>query len=85
MWNCFRDGRTFHKNRVAISSTGKFEGEEIIIFDGQTSGDYQEQPDGRLWFFDPVEARYIRSYLNGSTANAGSQWVELQVFGGWVS
>lgn len=81
LWNYFRDGRTFHKNRLAISPTGKFAGEERVIFDSERSGDYQEQPEGRLWFFDPVAARYIRSYLNGSTANAGSQWVELEVFG----
>ncbi len=81
LWNYFRDGRTFHESRLAVSPTGRFEGEEHVIFDSEESGDYRERPDGRLWFFDPIETRYVRSYLNGSTANVGSQWVELEVFG----
>ena len=81
LWNYFRDGRTFQGNRLVVSPTGKFHGEETVIFDSEKSGEYPEQPDGRLWVFEPVEARYVRSYLNGNTANAGSQWVELEVFG----
>jgi hypothetical protein len=81
LWHYFRDGRTYRGNRVVISPTGEFQGEETLIFDSAKSGEYAEQPEGRLWFFEPVKARYIRSYLNGNTANAGSQWVELEAFG----
>ena len=80
-WNYFRDGRTFHGNRLVVSPTGEFQGEETVVFDSEKSGEYPERPEGRLWVFEPVEARYVRSYLNGNTANAGSQWVELEVFG----
>ena len=81
LWNYFRDGRTFQENRIVVSPTGEFQGEETVIFDSTRSGEYAEQPQGRLWFFKPINARYVRSYLNGSTANVGSQWIELEVFG----
>ena len=81
LWNYFRDGRTYHGNRLALSPTDKFAGEESVVFDSDSDGEYEEAADGRIFVFKPVQARYIRSWLNGNTANAGSQWIELEAYG----
>ncbi len=81
LFNFFRDGRTFHGSRVAISTTGEFAGEEKVIFDSRSDGEYAESRRGRVFACDPTDGRYVRSWLNGNTSNVGSQWVELQVYG----
>ena len=80
LWNYFRDGRTFHGGRIAISATGEFRGEEMVVHDSERDGEYAETTDGQAFLFEPSEARYIRSWLNGSTSNPGSQWVELEAY-----
>jgi hypothetical protein len=80
-WGYFRDRRTFHGSRLALSPTGEFAGEQTLVHDSETHGEYPETPDGRLLSFKPVKARYIRSWFHGNTANAGSQWVELEAYG----
>ena len=81
LWNYFRDGRTYHGNRLAVSPTGDFDGEETMIFDSRQHGEYPETIDGRVFAFDAVRARYIRSWLDSNTANPGAQWVELEAYG----
>ena len=46
-------------------------------------GDDQEYPEtaqGKIITFGPVEARYIRAWVGGSTANEWSHWVGIQAF-----
>jgi hypothetical protein len=81
LWNYFRDGRTYHGNRLALSPTGEFAGEETFIFDSRSEGEYAETADGRIFAFEPTQARYVRSWLDSNTANSGAQWVELEVYG----
>ena len=81
LWNFFRDGRTYHGNRLAVSEAGDFAGEEKMIFDSRKQGEYQETADGRIFAFDPIRARYIRSWLDSNTSNSGAQWVELEAYG----
>jgi len=81
LWNYFRDGRTYHGNRLALSATGEFAGEETFVFDSRKDGEYAETADGRIFAFEPIQARYIRSWLDSNTANAGAQWVELEAYG----
>ena len=81
LWNYFRDGRTFHGNRLALSPTGEFAGEETVVFDSRKQGEYAETPRGRVFALPPVRARYVRSWLDSNTVNAGAQWVELEVYG----
>jgi len=81
LWNYFRDGRTYHGNRLAVSPSGEFAGEETFVFDGRKEGEYAETADGRVFAFQPVHARYVRSCLDSNTANAGAQWVEIEVYG----
>jgi len=81
LWNYFRDGRTYHGNRVAVSPTGAFAGEETVVFDSRQEGEYAETPDGRVFAFEPTRARYVRSWLESNTVNDGAQWIELEVYG----
>ena len=81
LWNYFRDGRTYHGNRLALSASGKFAGEETMVFDSRRDGEYAERASGRIFAFEPLDARYIRSWLESNTANAGAQWVELEAYG----
>lgn len=81
LWNFFRDRRTYHGNRVAVSPSGEFAGEETFVFDSRKDGEYAETADGRVFAFDPVRARYVRSWLDSNTSNPGAQWVEIEVYG----
>jgi len=81
LWHYWTDGRTYHENKVAVSDTGNFIGEETVIFD--TTADDEEYPEtaeGKTITFEPIIARYVRAWVNGSTANEWNHWVELQVF-----
>ena len=81
VWHYYRDGRSYTGNRLAVSATGEFAGEETVIFDSATAGTYSETKAGRLFTFEPVEARYIRNWLSENTANASTQWIEIKAYG----
>ena len=81
VWHYYRDGRAYHHNRLALSATGKFAGEETVVFDSDKDGEYPETAQGRLVAFKPVRARYIRNGLDCNTANPSSQWIELKAYG----
>ena len=44
-------------------------------------GEYSETAAGKTHSFTPQPVRYVREYLNGSTANSGNHWVEIEVWG----
>jgi len=81
VWHFFRDGRLYLGNRLAVSATGKFAGEETVVFDSAKDGSYRETRDGRLFTFKPVDARYIRNWLSENTVNSSTQWVEIETYG----
>lgn len=81
IWHYWGDGRIYHENKVALSRTGDFLGEEIIVFDTiKKDSEYPETSAGKTISFRPVKARYIRAYINGSNVNQWNHWVELQAF-----
>ena len=80
LWHYFRDRRAYHHNKIALSPTGEFKGEEIIVFDSEKDGEYPEAAKGRVFSFEPVQARYVRNWTDASTGNVGNQWVELEVY-----
>ena len=63
--------------------TGKFEGEEVVVFDSATEGEYPEPVnDGHHIIIDPpVPGRYVRDQANGSTGNQYTHWMEIEVYG----
>ncbi len=81
IWHYYRDGRSYRGNRLCVSTTGKFAGEETVIFDSAKDGEYRETKDGKLFTFKPADARYIRNYLADNTSNRSTQWMEIQAFG----
>ncbi|MBT3201193.1 MAG: hypothetical protein HN350_14930, partial [Phycisphaerales bacterium] len=80
-WHYYRDGRTYKHNRLSVSATGKFAGEETVVFDAAKDGAYSESKDGKLFTFTPVNARYIRNSLGKNTANKSTQWMEIEAYG----
>ena len=81
VWHYFRDRRAYDGNRIAVSETGAFAGEELVVYDSDLDGTYRETADGKAFCFEPVRARHIRNWLDGNSANATSQWIESQAFG----
>jgi hypothetical protein len=80
IWHYWRDARVYRGNRVAVSATGEFAGEETIVFDSQTDGMYPETEGGQVFNLKPVRARYIRNWLVDNTNNPSCQWVEIEVY-----
>ena len=80
IWHYWRDGRAYHDNKIAISEKGSFHGEEFVVFDSRVDGEYPETAIGKKIIFKPTKARYIRAWVDGSTVNKWSHWVELQAF-----
>jgi hypothetical protein len=80
IWHYWLDGRAYHDNKVAISEKDLFRGEEVVVFDSRVDGEYPETATGKTIMFKPTKARYIRAWVNGSTANKWSHWVEIQAF-----
>ncbi len=79
-WHYYRDGRMYRGNRLAVSATGEFAGEETVVFDSRTAGGYRETETGRLFTFEPVDARYVRNGLSDNTSNRSTQWVEIEAY-----
>ena len=80
IWHYWRDARAYRGNRVALSVSGEFAGEETVIFDSQADGMYPETERGQVFVIEPVRARYIRNWLVDNTANASRQWVEIEAY-----
>ncbi len=80
IWHYWRDGRAYRGNRVAVSSSGDFTGEETVVFDSHTGGMYPETEGGQLFVFGPVGARYIRNWLVDNTNNPSCQWIEIEAY-----
>lgn len=81
IWHYYRDGRAYSGNRVELSETGRFEGEEIVVFDSATDGMYSETAAGKILAFEqPIPTRYIRNHLIGNAINGSRQWTEIEAY-----
>jgi RHS repeat-associated protein len=79
VWHYAADGRTYHNTRVIVSADGT---NWYEVFDSADTEEYSETAAGKTHTFPPRSVRYVRDYLNGSTANTSNHWVEVQVWGG---
>ncbi len=77
VWHYYSDGRTYYDTKTQISEDGV---NWITIFDSAVLGTYAETSSGKIHQFEMTNARFIRDYINGSTANTGNHWVEIQCF-----
>jgi hypothetical protein len=81
LWHYYGDTRRYCGQKVALSSTGAFSGEETVVYD--TGVDYGpiETVDGNALTFDPVNARFVRHWSGKSDANSGIHFMEIDVYG----
>lgn len=78
-WHYYSDGRTYYNTKLEVSEDGDH---WTAVFDSAVSGTYKETAEGLTVRFPLTPVRYVRDWLNGSTANPFSHWVELQVYPG---
>lgn len=66
---------------MALSLTGEFNGEEVVVYD--TGMDYGgiEAENGNVIVFDQTPARYVRHWSSRSTKNAGVHFLEIGIYG----
>ena len=77
IWHYWADYRTYHSNKTEVSADGT---NWTTVFDSSISGEYAETAMGHTITFDAMNIRYIRDTTNGSSANAGNHWVEIQAY-----
>lgn len=77
VWHYYGDSRTYYATKTEISADGT---NWTTIFDSAVGGTYQETSAGKAHTFATTPVRYIRDWLNGSTANTGDHWIEIQAY-----
>jgi prepilin-type N-terminal cleavage/methylation domain-containing protein len=77
VWHYYADGRTYYATKTEVSEDNT---NWTTIFDSATEGTYPETSAGKTITFPLRKVRYIRDWLNGSTSNTTSHWVEIQAY-----
>jgi hypothetical protein len=77
VWHYYADNRTYYETKTEVSADGV---DWYTVYDSEVSGTYQETSSGKEFIFDSREVRYIRDWMNGSTANGGDHWIEIKAF-----
>lgn len=77
VWHYYADGRTYYATKTEVSENGTA---WTTVFDSATDGTYPETSAGKTHTFPQRKVRYIRDWLNGSTSNTSSHWVEIQAY-----
>ncbi|MCX7748374.1 MAG: hypothetical protein N2645_16040 [Clostridia bacterium] len=90
LWHFYGDGRKYKDVVVQLSNNPNFIEGVTTVFNndadnsaGQGTGsdaEYAETADGKEIKFNVTNARYIRLWTNGSTANTSNHYVEIQAF-----
>ncbi|NEW04977.1 hypothetical protein GK047_02955 [Paenibacillus sp. SYP-B3998] len=90
LWHYFSDGRTYKDVIVRLSSSSTFGSGTTTVFNNDTNNsaglgtgtnaEYAETSAGKTITFNPVNARYLRIYSNGSSVNAYNHFVEVQAW-----
>ena len=81
IWNYYGDLRKFCGQKLSLSLSGKFAGEEIVVWQPKEKWGPAEVQAGNLHKFKPAAARYVRYYSAGSSANNGVHMVEIDIMG----
>jgi len=79
IWGCASGGRSYCNVKVALSTTGDFEGEEQVVYDSGTGWADAETEAGTTIAFAPTQARYVRQWRGRNTLNSGIHFLEMQV------
>ncbi|MEH7087328.1 discoidin domain-containing protein, partial [Neobacillus drentensis] len=89
LWHYFGDNRRYHDVIVQLSNTADFSSGVTTVFNndadnsaGQGAGadaEYVETSAGKDITFPNVNARYVRLWSSGSTANGSNHYVEVEI------
>jgi hypothetical protein len=91
LWHYFGDSRSYHDVIVRVSNDGNFVTGTTVFnndtdnsagFGIGTAGEYRETRAGKTITFTAVNARYVRIYSNGNTANSYNHYVETEIWSG---
>jgi uncharacterized protein YjdB len=93
LWHYFGDSRKYHDVIVQLSADSTFStGVITTVFNNDTDNsaglglgkdsEYTETSSGLNITFNTVNARYVRFYSNGSTANDWNHYDEIEIYGG---
>lgn len=93
LWHYFGDGRTYHDVIVQTSNDPNFTYAKTVFnndkdgstrisyqYGAGTNNEYQETSAGLNIKFETTNARYIRFFSNGSTANNYNHYSEIEVY-----
>lgn len=91
LWHYFGDARKYHDVIVQLSNDPTFQTAVTTVYNNDldnsaglgagTSGEYAESGAGMDITFNALNARYVRFYSNGSTANGCSHYSEIGIYG----
>ena len=81
VWHYYADVRQYCSQKLLLSVTGEFAGEEISVYDTGTGYGPVETAEGHLHMFNATSARYVRHHCGRSTQNTGIHFMELDVYG----
>lgn len=91
VWHYFREARSYNDVVVLVSDDPEFKKDVKIVYNNDQDNSlklgigkkrpYIETFRGKLLDAKGVKGRYVRLYSNGSTADALSHYVEVEVFG----
>jgi hypothetical protein len=90
LWHYFADSRTYHDVIVQFSNNANFTSGVTTVFNNDTNNsagqgtgaqaEYAETSAGKTITFTAVNARYMRTWINGSSANVYNHIVELEAW-----
>ena len=91
VWHYHEDERVYFDVGVRASNDPEFKKEVAVLFNNDHDSssklgvgkdkEYVEKYEGRLIDAKGVEARYVRLYSKGNTADETNTYVEVEVFG----
>ena len=81
IWHYHGDDRSYCGQKVALSATGQFRGEEIVVFDTGRNFGPTETEQGNAIVFEATNARYVRHWCGPSDRNSGIHFMEMDIYG----
>eukprot|EP01047_Picozoa_sp_COSAG01_P017021 COSAG01_NODE_889_length_12914_cov_3.351775_1_plen_4223_part_10 len=81
VWNYYADKRRYCGQKLALSLTGAFTGEELVVMDDKGAYGPVETAAGRTTAFRPIRTRYARYWCARNTKNTGVHFIEMDLYG----
>ena len=81
IWHYYGNDRAYCNQKLALSASGIFGGEEHVMWETGTGYGPPESEDGNSISFEPTVTRYVRHWCGRSTADGGVHFMEIDVYG----